>query len=70
MGKNVSNEVVDILNFIYLYFSNNIDNFTKNNIMSGSINFNDKYFNLRNFTFAGVTLMGTYLVFNNLLKKK
>ena len=66
----VSNEVVDILNLIYLYFSNNIDNFKKNNIMIGSINFNRKYFNLPNFTFAGVTLMGSYLVFNNLLKKK
>ena len=66
----VSNEVVDILNFIYLYFSNKIKDYKKYDIISGQIYFNDKYFNLRNFTFAGVTLMGTYLVFNNLLKKK
>lgn len=66
----VSNEVVDILNFIYLYFSNKIKDYKKYDVISGQIYFNNKYFNLRNFTFAGVTLMGSYLVFNNLLKKK
>ena len=66
----VSNEVIDILNFIYLYFSDKIENYKKNNIMFGSIYFNDKYFNLHNFIFAGASLMGTYLIFNNLLKKK
>ena len=39
----VSNEVVDILNFIYLYFSNKIKDYKKYDIISGQIYFNDKY---------------------------